>query len=161
LCALLEADDTVALDLLDQYPFQPIVKEVAAANHFKQVVQPKKAEHAPAITLFMKKLGGLPSCYRKKCRIFTNWIPASMSKKDQEHLYKEWINDQDHILNGLAYGYGLRIGPDKKCLVLCRNSFMNVLNLGRARWITLNSTKLVLGANKHKNVENKNTSARQ
>jgi hypothetical protein len=89
------------------------------------------------------------------------WILASMPKKEQEPLYREWINARDHKRPGLAQGYVLRIGPDKERLVLCRNSFMNVLNLGRFRWITLNSTKLVLGANKHKNVESKNASASQ
>jgi hypothetical protein len=70
--ASLETDDTAALDLFDQHPFQPIAKEVAVANRFKQVVPPKKEEHAPAIKSFMKKLGGLLSCYNKKCRLFTN-----------------------------------------------------------------------------------------
>jgi hypothetical protein len=40
--ALLEADDTVALDLFDQNPFQSIEKEVTAANCVKQVVPPQK-----------------------------------------------------------------------------------------------------------------------
>jgi hypothetical protein len=84
-----------------------------------------------------------------------------MYKKDQETLYKEWINTRDHTNAGLAQGYGLRIGPDKKRLVFCRNSFMNLLNLGRFRWSTLNTTKLVLGYNTHKNVENTNASASQ
>jgi hypothetical protein len=38
---------------------------------------------------------------------------------------------------------------------------MNLLNLGWVRWSTLDKTKLVLGANKHKNVESKNASAIQ
>jgi hypothetical protein len=162
--ASLEADDTAVLDLFDQHPFQPIAKEVAAANRFKQVVPPKKEEHAPASKSFMKKLGGLPSCYNKKCRLFTNcmclkaledydvatdelWILAPMSKKEQEPLYKEWINARYHTSARLAQGYGLHIGPDKKRLVFCRNSFMNLLNLGPVRWSTLKTTKLVLGSN--------------
>jgi hypothetical protein len=40
--ASLEADDTAALDLFDQHPFQPIAKEVATANCFKQIMPPKK-----------------------------------------------------------------------------------------------------------------------
>jgi hypothetical protein len=79
-----------------------------------------------------------------------------MYKKEQEPLNKEWINTRDHTSAGLAQGYGLRIGPDKKRLVFCQNSFMNLLNLGRVRWSTLNTTKLVLVSNTHKNVENKN-----
>jgi hypothetical protein len=47
---------------------------VAAANRLKQVVPPKKEERAPAIKSFMKKLGGIPSCYNKKCRLFTNFM---------------------------------------------------------------------------------------
>jgi hypothetical protein len=46
----------------------------------------------------------------------------------------------------------------KKRFELCRNSFMNVLNLGRTRWPTLNLTKLVVGANTHKSIESKNAS---
>jgi hypothetical protein len=70
--ASLEADDTAALDLLNQHAFQPIANEVAMANRFKQFVPPIKEEHAPSIKLFTKKLAGLPSCYNKKCCLFTN-----------------------------------------------------------------------------------------
>jgi hypothetical protein len=70
--ASLEADDMAALDVFDQHPFQPIAKDVDVANSFKQVVPPKKEEHAPVIKSLMKKLGGLPSCYNKKCYLSTN-----------------------------------------------------------------------------------------
>jgi hypothetical protein len=157
--ASLEANDTADLDLFDQHSLRSIAKDVAEANRFKQVVPPKKEEQAPAIKSFMKKLGGFPSCYNKKCRLFTNcmclkaledydvstnelWILASMSKKEQEPLYKYWINDRYHTSAGLSQGYGLRIGLDKKRQVFCRNSFMNLLNLGPVRWTTLNTTNL-------------------
>jgi hypothetical protein len=56
----LEADDMVALELFDQYPFQVIAKVVNATNRLKQVAPPKKEDHSPVITSFMKKLGGAP-----------------------------------------------------------------------------------------------------
>jgi hypothetical protein len=119
--ASLEVDDTVARDFFDQYPFQPIAKEVAAANRFKQVVSPKKEKHVPAIKSFMKKLGGLPSCHNNRCRLFMSfmclkaledydvatdelWILSSISKNEQKLLYKEWINARDHTSAGLPYG---------------------------------------------------------
>jgi hypothetical protein len=95
------------------------------------VPSPKKEDHIPTIKAFIEKLVGLPSSLNRAKRFYTNfsclknledygaaseelWIIASMTKTEQEPLYKEWINARKHTGAGIGQGYGLRIGPEKK-----------------------------------------------
>jgi hypothetical protein len=84
------------------------------------------------------------------------WILASMTKQQQEPIYKEWISSRENSNTGLVQGYGLRVGLNKTILPLCRNSFVNLLNLPRRTWETLMHTRLELGSNGNNNICNKN-----
>jgi hypothetical protein len=78
---------------------------------------------------------------------------AQMKKKEQDALYKELINGRRHR----SAGCNLRIGHatgNGYCFYLCRNSFLNVLGIGKKRYKTLKETSFIPGANLHKNTGN-------
>jgi hypothetical protein len=89
------------------------------------------------------------------------WSIGTMTKKEQEPVFKEWINARDITSAGVSQGYGLRIGPNKGWVALCQNSFKNMLHLRRKRWNTLYCTRLRLGSNIHKNMGNTNAAVSQ
>jgi hypothetical protein len=106
-----------------------------------------------AIREFLVALSVLPSCYSKKHREYLNCnctnklqgldhaaayvtTVAAMGKKEQDALYKELINGRRRV----AHGYNLRIGDDMSTLYsmfLCRNSFLNILCVGKTRYTNL------------------------
>jgi hypothetical protein len=80
---------------------------------------------------------------------------GSMSKQDQDMVYKELGNARVKRTTG----YNLRMGKCKMngfTFNVCRNSFVNVLNLSDERIKTINETRLDPGPNVHRNTGNKN-----
>jgi hypothetical protein len=78
---------------------------------------------------------------------------ATMGKKEQYALYKELINGRRRV----AHGYNLRIGDDMAIwysLFLCRNSFLNILGVGKTRYTNWQATRFTRGMNTHKNSGN-------
>jgi hypothetical protein len=72
----------------------------------------------------------LPSCFNATNHYFTScsclkalvdydddtvqelWSIGTMTKKEQEPVFKEWINARDIPSAGVSQGYGLQIGPN-------------------------------------------------
>jgi hypothetical protein len=180
-CALVESSDDgveAALDLLQVHPFIVVREAVSLEKRHNCAHLPEKEDHAPRIKTFVEKLVTMLSCFNRQNRSFTNcsclkvvedfdaatdelWIVASLSKNEQEPYYKEWINGREMTKLGRAQGYSLCIGAKKSCVYLCRNSFMNLLNLGRKRWPRLISTRPIFGKHKHKNYGNQNGAVNQ
>jgi hypothetical protein len=81
---------------------------------------------------------------------------ASLRKRDQDTLYKELINGRHHR----SVRYNLRIVDDKNkfhCLRVFRNTFLNIMLIGKRRHAMLRETHFIPGANLNKN--NVNSSA--
>jgi hypothetical protein len=89
------------------------------------------------------------------------WSVAYLSNNKQEPYYKELVNHHGMMKLGRVQGYSLRIGANKSRVFLCRNSFVNLLNLGRRRWARLISTRLIIRNHKHKNSVNQNDAVNQ
>jgi hypothetical protein len=181
-CAMvpsLETDDMAAAELLRQHPLDKINKLVANRQRRKAAPELDEEEHKPNIKAFLNNMIALPSCFNATKLCFTNcsclkalvdydaaavqelWSIATMTKKEKEPVFKEWINTHDITSTGVSQGYGLRIGPNKGRVALCQNSFKTLLHLWRKRWNTLYCTRLHLGLNIHKNMGNTNSAVSQ
>jgi hypothetical protein len=142
----------------------------------KSCVDVDKAACEHEIRHFLTNLIALPSCYNKRkqnfvkfscikllenqyCAVVYLTTVATMTKKQQHALFKELINGRRHR----SAGYNIRIGDDKikgHRFYVCLKSFLNLMALGKKRFRKLNETRLVPGANVHKNTrtqEHKNT----
>jgi hypothetical protein len=154
------------------HPFKKVRSVVSKAARMK-----KNAENGvdfdatdKEIREFLVALKALPSCYSKKHREYLNCnctnklqgidhaaayltTVAAMGKKGQDALYKDLINGRRRV----AHGYNLRIGDDMATgysLFLCRNSFLNILGVGKTRYTNLQATRFTPGMNTHKNSGN-------
>jgi hypothetical protein len=131
-----------------------------------------ESEWGKPVCQFTKALSGLSSCFNKKSRFFFKrtclsklkrfdraqlylFRVVSMSKRDQDMVYKELVNARVTRTTG----YNLRMGKSKRngfTLNVCRNSFVNVINISDERIKTINKTRLDPGPNVHRNTVNKN-----
>jgi hypothetical protein len=160
--------------VFSQHPFNQVKKIVSRMQRVKSCVDVDKAACEHDIRHFLTNLIALPSCYNKrrlnfvKCScikrlenkdravVYLTTV-ATMTKKQQDALFKELINGRRHR----SAGYNIRIGDDKSkgySFYVCMNSFLNLMALGKKRFRKLNETRLVPGANVHKNTGNCNAS---
>jgi hypothetical protein len=145
---------------------------VSLIARLKSAPKIKAGEFDEPIKTFLKELIGSPSCYTKRKGHYVNCAcvkeifdldravsylanVATMTKKDQDALFKELINSRRHR----STGYNLRIGINKSngySFDLCLNSFLNMIAIGKKRFKSLNETHHIPGGNFHKNTGNGN-----
>jgi hypothetical protein len=139
-CAMvpsLEIDDMAEAELLIHHPFNKINKLVASQKIRKAAHELDEEEHKPNIKAFLNDMIALPSCFNATKCCFTNchclkalvndyadalqelWYIATMTKNEQEPVFKEWINARDITSAGASQGYGLRSGSNKGRVSLC------------------------------------------
>jgi hypothetical protein len=144
-----------AAELLIQHPFNKINKLVANRQRRKGSPELNEDAHKPKIKAFLNNIIALPSCFNATKHCFTNcsflkalvnyddtavqelWSIGTMTKKEKEPVFKEWINARDITSAGVSQGFGLRIGTNKGWVALCQNSFKNILHLRQKRWNTM------------------------
>jgi hypothetical protein len=158
--------------LIFNHPFKKFRSVVSKAARMK-----KNADNGvdfdatdKEIREFLVALKALPSCYIKNHREYlkfncTNKLQgldhaaaylrtvAEMGKKEQDALYKELINGRRRV----AHGYNVCIGDDMATgysMFLCRNSFLNIIGVGKTRYTNLQATRFTPGMNTHKNSGN-------
>jgi hypothetical protein len=158
--------------LIFNHPFKKVRSMVSKAARMK-----KNAENGvdfdandKAIQEFLVDLKALASCYSKKHREYLNCnctnklrcldhaaayltTVAAIGKKEQYALYKELINGRRRV----AHGYNLGSGDDMAIgysMFLCRNSFLNIIGVGKTRYTNLQATRFTPGMNTHNNSGN-------
>jgi hypothetical protein len=153
------------------HPFNTVKKNVTKLGRLNNVnVEVDKVQLGDCIRVFISKSIDLPWCYNKrkgyffKCNCnkklqggnqdvsFLSSV-ACMTKSEQDALHTELFNGSHHRLGG----YNIHIGDDKDSgysLLFCRNTFFNVLSIGRKRYTKLLEMRLVPGRNINKNVGN-------
>jgi hypothetical protein len=162
-----EANDVLLLS----HPFNTVKKTVTKLGRLKNAnVEVDTVQVGDCIRVFLAKARYLPWCYNKRKGYFVNCncnkklqggkqavsflsSVACMTKSEQDALYKEFFNGSHHR----SGGYNIRIWDDKDSgysLLFCRNTFINVLSIGRKHRNKLLETRLVPGRNINKNVEN-------
>jgi hypothetical protein len=141
-CAMvpsLETDHMAAAELLRQHLFDTINKLVANRQRQKSAPELNEDEHKPNIKAFLNDMIDLLSCFNTTTHCFTNcsclkalvdyddaavqelWSIATTTKKEQEPVFKEWINARDITSAGvscLQYCSCLSITTDSSCTVL-------------------------------------------
>jgi hypothetical protein len=158
--------------VLNEHPLHPIRSRVSLIARVKSAPNIKAGEFDEPIKTFLKELIGLPSCYNKRkghcvhCACVKDIVDLdravyylanveTMTKKEQDALFKELINSRRHR----SAGYNLRIGINKSngyIFDLCLNSFLNMIAIGKKRLKSLNETRHIPGGNVHKNTGNGN-----
>jgi hypothetical protein len=133
-----------------------------------------KAACEKDIRHFLTNVIALPSCYNKrklnfvKCScikrldnkdrtvVYLTTV-ATMTKKQQDALFKELINGRRHQ----SSRYNICTGGDKSkghSFYAFLNSFLSLMALGKKQFRKLNETRFFPGANVHKNTGNYNAS---
>jgi hypothetical protein len=158
--------------VFNENPFHQIRSGVSLIARVKAAPNIKAGEFDEPIKTFLKELIGLPSCYNKRkghyfhCTCVKDIVDldrvvyylanvATMTKKEQDALFKELINSRRHH----SAGYNLRIGINKSngyIFDLCLNSFLNLIAIGKNRFKALNETHHIQCGNVHKNTGNGN-----
>jgi hypothetical protein len=174
-----EAEDNevdLAISILANHPLKTTKTEISKNSKLVSKGGRKfrlnESEWGEPVCQFIKALSGLSSCFNKKSRFFVKcthlsklkrfdraqlylFHVGSMSKRDQNMVHKELVNARVTRTTS----YNLRMGKSKRngfTFNVCRNSFVNVLNLSDERIATINETRLDPGPNVHKNTGNKN-----
>jgi hypothetical protein len=172
------ADNEVdlAISILADHPFKTMKTEISKNSRLLSKggsnFHMKESEWGEPVYQFIKALSGLSSRFNKKSRFFVKctclsklkrfdraqlylFCMGSMSKCDQDMVYKELVNAR---VTGTT-GYNLWMVKSKRngfTFNVCRNSFVNVLNLSDEIIKTINETWLDPGPNVHMNTGNKN-----
>jgi hypothetical protein len=152
----------LAISVLADHPFKTMKTEILKNSRLVSKggsnFRLNESEWGEPVCQFIKALSCLSSCFNKKSSFFVKctcisnlkrfdraqlylFHVGSMSKCDQDMVYKELINAQVTRMTG----YNLRMGKSKRngfTFNACRNSFVNVLNLSDERIAAINETRL-------------------